>query len=132
MWKYPKENTLNSHSLFFSPLLSSLGSLSMGLQKETWDWNDVILFRCLPIYRHLKKEKNQKEHLFLKNSQQTWLETLLKSCRKTWLKNLLKRRGGLSPCGRQGHMGMDPNSTWAYEARKCPKGALQKIKATLT
>ena len=72
---------------------------------------DGIFFRCLPIYRHLKKKKKSKEHLFLKNSQQTWLETGLKSCQKTWLKNLLKRRGGLSPCGRQGHMGMDPNKS---------------------
>ena len=34
----------------------------MGLQKETWDWNDFIPFRCLPIYRHLKKEKSKERN----------------------------------------------------------------------
>ena len=34
----------------------------MGLQKETWDWNDLIPFRCLSIYRHLKKGKTKERN----------------------------------------------------------------------
>ena len=62
VWKYPKEYTLNSHSLFFSPLLSSLGSLSMGFLGL--EWCDFP-FRCLPIYRHLK-EKTKRNNCSLR------------------------------------------------------------------
>ena len=107
-----REHPQFSLSIFLSSLELSWLSFN-GITKGNFGigmvW-DGMFFRCLPIYRHLKKGKT-KEHLFLKNSQQTWLETGLKSCQKTWLKNLLKRRGGLSPCGRQGHMGMDPNKS---------------------
>ena len=41
--------------------------------------------------------------MFLKFSQQTWLEKIAD-----------ERRGFLSPCGRQGHMGMDPNNIYIY------------------
>ena len=68
------------------------------------EWCDFP-FRCLPIYRHLKEKtkRNNRSLRVARKPAQNMTGKLAPKGKKN------EKRGGFSPCGRQSHMGMDPN-----------------------
>ena len=70
------------------------------------EWCDFP-FRCLPIYRHLK-EKTKRNNCSLRVARKP-AQNMAENWHQKEKKN--EKRGGFSPCGRQSHMGMDPNKS---------------------
>ena len=107
VWKYPKENTLYSHSLsFFPSFLLELSWLSKGNSKQRncrrlWGW--ISSLHRMPIYRHsLKKQTRALAMIYGKKK---------KKCLQLWKTNppQIMALSFVSNCGRPTTMGMDPN-----------------------
>ena len=69
------------------------------------EWCDFP-FRCLPIYRHLK-EKTKRNNRSLRVARKP-AQNMAENWHQKEKKN--EKMEGFSPCGRQSHMGMDPNT----------------------